>query len=136
MHAQREQTLLLLLSLPRLLNKMVRILIVPLIVASYLLWVRAKCFMGWSLFQKASKINHLLSHCGLGALTLKKTNKPQITSSSTHKAADLYGSDSPCAGRSGPDTMDITRGVLHLEKTNKHVSPAYVPCPLPTSRWG
>lgn len=74
MHAQREQTLLLLLSLPRLLNKMVRILIVPLIVASYLLWVRAKCFMGWSLFQKASKINHLLSHCGLGALTLKKTN--------------------------------------------------------------
>ena len=74
MHAQRGRTLLLLLSLLQSLNKMVRVLIVPLIIASYLVWVRAKCFMGWSLFQKVSEINNLMSQCGLGTLTLKKTN--------------------------------------------------------------
>lgn len=49
-------------------------LIVPLIIASYLVCVRAKCFMGWLPFQRLSEINHLLLHGGLEMLTLRKAN--------------------------------------------------------------
>lgn len=132
MHAQRGQALLLLLSLPRLLNKMARVLIVLLIVASDLVWVRAKCFMGWLLFQKVSEINQpAVSPSSRDADP--KESKPQVTSPSTHEAAELFGSSSPRAGRrSGPDTTGITRAVLHLEKTDEHTTPTCAPCPLPT----